>query len=802
MKKSFARLSSIRRWFMRMVFLLATASVACAAAPEDAGTYRDPALPVDQRVQDLLTRMDRTEKIGQLNQKLYGWDCYHREGDRIDLTPALEDEVKHWHGLGALYGLLRADPWSAVTWSSGIPPERRVEMINRVQQMVLDHSRWKIPVLFSTEASHGYFTLGGAILPTAIGIGSSWNPALYEEAARAVVGEIRRSGEHMVMISCLDVARDPRWGRTEECFSEDPVLVAAMARAATIGTQGESPAELLRPDRAVVILKHLAGQGASAGGHNAAAAVIGPREFREIHLPAALAGARAGALSCMAAYNEVDGIPCCGNRGLLTDILRQEWGFQGVVMADGTAIDIIKERVTGDFAQAGAMALHAGVDLGLWDDAYRHLGEAIDRGMVSEDDLNTAVARVLRLKFEIGLFDHPLVENDPAALAAAEAKTREVNLRLARESLVLLKNDGGLLPFKKGLRRIAVIGPNADSVYRQTGDYTPPQRDGETTTVLAGIRALVGTGTEVVHAEGCAVRGQDRSGIAPAVALAKSADVVVLVLGGSSDRYQGTKYASTGAAAVDQDSRQMDSGEGVDVADLDLGGVQQDLADAIRATGVPLAVVLIQGRPHSIAKLAAECPAILCAWYPGQRGGQAVAEVLFGDVNPSGRLSISVPRSSAQLPVYYDFKAKGDAAYYDMKGSALFPFGYGLSYTTFKLAHLRMASDRVSAASINAGGSIPVSVDVENTGSVAGAETIQLYLHGVESTITRRVRELKLFTKVVLQPGEKRTVAFQLGRDELAIWGPDMKFAVGRGLNEILVQGGNTEPLKAGLRVD
>jgi beta-glucosidase len=756
---------------------------------------------VEQRVQDLLSRMSLDEKVGQLNQRLFGWECYRREGDRIELTDKLAAEAKHWHGIGAIYGLLRADPWSGMTWQTGIVPDKRVEVLNRVQALVLENSRWKIPALFSTEAPHGHMALGGTILPTAIGIGSTWDPELYREAAHAVAAEVRLSGEHLALLSALDVARDPRWGRTEECYGEDPTLVAAMARAATLGTQGDRPGDLAQPDRAVAVLKCLAGQGGVLGGHNGSASNFGPRELREIHLPPARAGVAAGALGIMAAYNEIDGVPCCGNPDLLRTLLRHDWGFSGLVMSDGFALDNLRQQ-TGTIEAAGILGLMSGVDLGLWGDAFRTLGDSVRAGRLDEREIDRAAAHVLRVKFELGLFEHPFVDDHPAALAAAQARAREANLKLARESLVLLRNVGGVLPLKKGLKRIAVIGPNADNIYAQLGDYTPPQRDGDCTTVLAGLRALVGPQTEVVYAPGCPHRREDASGIPAAVSLAQSADAVVVVVGGSSNRYAGAKYAVTGAADVDDSSREMDCGEGVDVASLDLGGELRSLVQALQATGVPLVVVLIQGRPYSIPWMAEHCPAILCAWYPGQEGGRAIAEALLGEVNPSGRLPISIPRSSGQLPVCYDYKIKGDAAYYDMKGTPLWSFGHGLSYTTFALSNLRLSTPTSTAAELNAGGGVTVTVEVANTGDRPGTETVQVYLHGIESSITRRVRELKQFARVALEAGESRTVTFRLGREELAIWGPDMKFAVGPGLNEILVQGGACGPLSANLRVE
>ena len=358
-----------------------------------------------------------------------------------------------------------------------------------------------------------------------------------------------------------------------------------------------------------------------------------------------------------------------------------------------------------------------------------------------------------------------------------------------------------MLPFGKDVRRVAVIGPAADNVYAQLGDYSPPQQPDETTTILAGIRRLLGPSVEVDYALGCSHRGDDGSGIADAVAMADRADAVVVAVGGSSNRYVGTKYLATGAADVASGTREMDCGEGVDLASLELGGRQRELVQALQATGRPLAVVLIQGRPHAIPWIAEHCPAILCAWYPGQQGGLAVAETLFGDANPSGRLAISIPRTVSQLPAYYNHKRRGEATYYDMPGSAQFPFGFGLSYTRFELSNLQLSTSDASAESLNAGGVVTATVDVANIGERAGAETVQLYLHGRVSSITRRVRELKAFAKVELEPGAARSITLTLDRDALAVWNSDMHFDVEAGSQEVLVQSGDGATLKAMLNI-
>ena len=788
--------------FFRAAFVAATLLLPLRAVAQDSTPpYLDPTAPLDTRVSDLLSRMTLDEKVGQLNQKLCGWNCFERQGDSLTLTDTLRDEVDRWSGVGAIYGVLRADPWSAVTWETGLTPEWRVAGLNQVQREVLAHSRLKIPALFSTEAPHGHMALGGTILPTAIGLASTWNPDLYQQATASVADEVRLSGEHLVLLSCLDVARDPRWGRTEECFGEDPTLAAAMARAATLGTQqGPWNPQTTDQRRVAVVLKHLAAQGEAKGGHNAAAANIGPRELREIHLPPVQAGVAAGAQGFMAAYNEIDGVPCCANRQLLTGVLRDEYGFAGMVMADGCALDNLMQNAN-SLPAAAALGLQAGVDIGLWDQVFRSLGNAVHAGLVDQRELDQAVARVLRLKFQLGLFDQPYLDNDPAALAVAQQQTQQLNLQLARESLVLLRNENHTLPFAKSVRRVAVIGPAADNAYAQLGDYTPPQRDGETTTLLAGIRQLLAPEVEVTYALGCTHQGNDDSGIAEAVRVAQQADVVIVAVGGSSNRYAGTQYLNTGAADVAAAKGEMDTGEGVDVASLQLGGRQLELVKALQATGRPLAVVLVQGRPYAIPWMAEHCPAIVCAWYPGQRGGEALAEVLFGDANPSGRLSISIPRDSNQLPVYYNHKSGAARDYYDQPAAPLYPFGYGLSYTTFKVDHLRLAARSITAEKLKAGETITVTVDVTNTGDQAGAETVQLYIHGLRSPITRRVRELKAFTKVTLQPGETQTVEFAIGQQELGLWGADQTFAPHPGVTEIQVQGGNTPSQRAMLTV-
>lgn len=736
-------------------------------------------VPVEERVQDLLSRMTLQEKVGQLNQRMYGWDAYVRNDEGIALTEAFKQEVAFGGGMGALYGLFRSDPWSGVNYENGITAAESVETANMVQRYVIENTRLGIPVLLSEECPHGHQALDGTLLPVNLAVGSTWNPVLMQQAYSHAAAEIRSRGAHIGLVSALDILQEPRWGRSEECFSEDPHLAARFTEAVVRGMQGETLDDMASPNKVAVVLKHLCAQGAAQGGRNAGPAVIGQRELREIHLPAARAGMAAGAAGFMAAYNEIDGIPCHANRELLTGILREEWKFDGIVMADGCAVDRLL-ALTGSHESAAALALSSGVDLSLWDTAFSTLESAVKQGLVSEALIDQAVSRVLLLKFRLGLFDRPYSEKMRAISVVGRPEFQQINLQVARESAVLLKNEGNLLPLGESgrLRRIAVIGPNADRLYNQLGDYTSVQRKGTGTTVLQGIRMCAPQGVEVVHVWGCGIRDTSTAGLDEAVEAAKGADVAILVLGGSSARQFGGEFDSNGAAIISEGSpSEMDCGEGVDLAELSLGGLQQQLAEAVAETGTPVVTVIIQGRPHALSSIAESSSALLCGWYPGTEGGRAIGEILFGHVNPSGRLPVSLPRSSAQLPVYYNQKDPGrPRTYVDMPSAALYPFGYGLSYTTFEYGQVVLSEHEISTAALEEGKRITATVSVKNTGELSGAETVQLYIRASESGITRRLAELKAFRKIEIPPGERRTVSFSLGIEELGFWNREMKF--------------------------
>ncbi|MFD9438088.1 glycoside hydrolase family 3 N-terminal domain-containing protein [Streptomyces sp. NPDC060006] len=710
--------------------------------------------------------MTLREKAGQLNQRMYGWDAYRRTPGGFELTEALYAETERFAGLGALYGLQRADAWSGVDHDNGPGAGDGAALAELVQRHVVGRSRLGIPALFVEEVPHGHMALDGTVLPVNLAVGATWDPELYEEAAAHAAAELRARGGHVALVAALDIARDPRWGRTEECFGEDPYLAARLTEALVRGMQGES-AEYFADDRAPVVLKHFAGQGATVGGRNSAESELGLRELHEIHLPAARAGIRAGAAAVMAAYNEVDGLPCAGNRALLTGLLRERWGFDGLVVADGLAVDRLA-RITGDKASAGALALDAGVDLSLWDDGFTHLQEAVERGLVDESVLDAAVARVLRLKFRLGLFE----QRGPAAPPPARGRGRDLSTALARAAVTLLHNDGGLLPVPAGVSRIAVLGPQSATITHQSGDYTAPQRPGTGTSLLDALRRLAPPGADIRHTPGCALTGDDLSGIPAAVAAAAASDLAVLALGGSSARTPDTGFAANGAARAAVSGTTC--GEGADLASLRLGAAQYALLDAVTATGTPTVVVLVQGRPHAVPEATRRAGALLTAWYPGPWGGDAIAEVLLGHTEPAGRLPASVPRSAAQLPVYYNHKDIEYGAYVDESAEPLYSFGHGLSYTSFRYGPPHLAGRTVT-------------VEVVNTGRRHGRTVVQLYIRRLRTSVWPRTLELRDFRAVGLAPGQSRTVAFPLGAAQLAHAGADLETAVLPGTLEIRV---------------
>lgn len=723
---------------------------------------------------ELLDKMTLQEKIGQLNQKLYGFGIYERNGEEISFSQEFEDEVEKYGGLGTLYGLYRADPWSQKNYENGLYGENAVKAYNKMQEYVLEHSRLRIPALLSTECPHGHQALDSYLLPVNLNMGATFNTELIHSAYSVCGRQLREMGVDLALISLLDVVRDPRWGRSEECFSEDPYLCSKMAEQIVKAVQDEGVS---------VVAKHFAAQGECTGGINASAARIGERELREIHLPAMKACADAGVDGVMAAYNEIDGVFCHANRHLLTDILRDEMGFEGVVMADGCAIDQLNV-VTGDCVHSAAAALRAGVDIGLWDEAYGRLEEALENGYITEEDIDRAVLRVLELKIKRGIFKHPLLDENQKLEDYSYEKYPQA-LDIARESVVLLENRNQILPLSKEVGKIAVIGPNADAVYNQLGDYSPQVKRENCSTVLDGVRSYLGD--KAVYARGCGVFDGTQEELEEAVKLAEQSDITILVLGGSSSRFGEVSFDANGAA-ISEHGVSMDCGEGVDTAELSLPAVQRELAEKIFATGSKVITVIIGGRAYALDTIAEKSDAVLYAFYPGMQGGKAIAEILFGDVNPSGRLPVSLPRCSGQLPVYYNYKnSYRSMHYYNIPDGAAYTFGYGKSYTEFEYEDVSFGNTEVALDELHKNG-IQAEMTIKNVGEYDGYAVPLVYIAGEQGSVVRRAKELKGFKKVWLKKGESKRVSILLPAEAFAVWNFEMEFKVEPGRVKLILE--------------
>ncbi|MBC6612628.1 glycoside hydrolase family 3 C-terminal domain-containing protein [Hymenobacter sp. BT507] len=755
--------------------------------------YKDRNATTEARVKDLLGRMTTEEKVGQLGT-LLGWEMYEKNGQRVGTSAAYRKAIDERH-IGALWATLRADPWTQKTLKTGLTPALAAEATNALQRYTVEHTRLGIPLLLAEECPHGHMAIGTTVFPTSIGQSSTWHPALIQKMAAAIATEARAQGAHIGYGPVLDLAREPRWSRVEETYGEDPVLNGQMGVAMVQGFQGDN---LKSGVNIVSTLKHFTAYGTPEGGHNGGSISTGMRELQQSFLPPFRAAVGAGALSVMAAYNSIDGVPCSANEWLLTDLLRAKWGFQGFVVSDlNSVVGVMSNHhVAATPAEAVALALNAGLDSDLSSYGYdKALRAAIDQKLVSPEVLDRAVGRVLRLKFDMGLFENPYVDTRKVARQVKTPAHVALARQVARESIVLLKNEQNALPLSKSLQRIAVIGPNADNLYNQLGDYTAPQPDENVVTVLEGIKAKVGKGTQVTYVQGCAIRDTTTADIAAAVAAAKQAQVAVVVVGGSSARDFKTEYQSTGAATVsaakdNQPISDMESGEGYDRATLDLLGKQLQLVQAVAATGTPVVVVLIKGRPLNLNWMAEHVPAIVDAWYPGQEGGNAVADVLFGDYNPAGRLPISVPKSVGQLPVYYNFKSPNKHDYVEMDAKPLYSFGHGLSYSTFAYSGLQITPTETAGAV-----RVQVRCTVQNTSVRAGDEVVQLYLNDKISSTVMPLKQLKKFQRITLKAGEKQEVTFNLTAEDLKLLNPKMEWVVEPGAFTVMV-GASSEDIR------
>lgn len=722
--------------------------------------YENPKLSVEERVGDLLSQMTLEEKAGQLVMTM-GWEHYEKTGNQYVLTEKFKDAIQNKH-IGSSWAVMRADPWTQKTLQNGLTPETAGTVLNEMQLWNRKNTRLGIPLMFAEEAPHGHMAIGTTVLPTAIGRASTFNKKLENILGWCVGSEIWAQGAQIAFGPVLDIVRDPRWSRVEETYGEDPVLAGQMGGAYAKGLQEYT---------LISTLKHFAAHGISEGGHNGNTAQVGRRELLSVlSYPFVLAIQQFGAKSVMTAYNDVDGIPCSGNKWLLRDELRNEWGFKGLLISDLYAINgLVSARIAADYSEAAALAVKAGVDIDLGGSCYgEQLVQAVKKGLVSESLVDELVRRVLTHKFRQGLFDNKFDKSFPK-LEQDMTYDEDCNLNAARESVILLKNENRTLPLSKEVKKVAVIGPNADNVYNMLGDYTAPQADGSVITVLQGIREKL-PDAQVEYVRGCHIRDTSLNEIAQAVRAAEGADVVVAVLGGSSARDFRTNYKETGAAEVTGPAvSDMDAGEGFDRATLNMLGRQEELLKALCATGKPVVLVMIQGRPLDLSWADARVPAILNAWYPGSQGGRAIADILFGDVNPSGKLPISYPRSVGQLPVYYNAtEVRRD--YTDVPASPLYPFGYGLSYTTFEYSNLE--SCWINDTTLD------ISCQLTNTGNYDGAEATQLYMRHNQASVKTPERQLKAFEKVFLKKGETKTVTMTLSKSDFAILNADLRWIV------------------------
>jgi beta-glucosidase len=707
--------------------------------------YQEPSLSIKRRVADLLARMTVEEKVAQLGSRpsFTDWQEWIR--------CTLEEKIAHSQavppgdvigaGVGQLSLLLRE-----------LPPKSAAAKANEIQRYARENTRLGIPPIIHDEGLHGLLCNDATSFPQAIAMASSWHPELLEEVAAAIGKETWARGIHQLLSPTINIARDPRCGRTEETYGEDPYLASRMAVAFVRGVQSQG---------VVTTPKHYAANFVGDGGRDSYAVHFSERLLREVYFPAFEASVReGGALSIMAAYNSLDGVPCSCNRWLLTEVLRDEWGFEGYVVSDyDSVIHILtKHAVAADKQEVAKKAVEAGLEVELpQTDCYGEpLLEGLEQGAISAEAVDEAVRRVLAVKFRLGLFDEPFVDEEQAEAVCNTAEHRVLALQMAREGIVLLKNEGAALPLAKEVKSIAVIGPQADEP--RLGGYTWDGYARERIiTPLQGIRERAND-LQVHFAQGCTVTGDSKDGFAEALQAARQSEVALLFVG---------------------NNRQTE-GEQRDRADLDLPGVQCELIKQVAATGVPTIVVLINGSAVTMLDWIDQVGAVVEAWYPGEVGGTAIAEVLFGDTNPSGKLPITFPRMVGQLPLYYNYKPSGRIYnYVDLAGKPLFPFGHGLSYTTFVYRNLHIRLERKKT--------VKVSLEVENTGERAGDEVVQLYIHDVVASVARPVKELKGFRRISLQPHEMQEVTFEVPVQQLGLYDAGMQYTVEPGEFEIMV---------------
>lgn len=738
--------------------------------------YKDPSLSIDIRLSDLLSRMTLEEKVGQLLCPL-GWEMYEIHGSEVHPSGKFKQLIKE-RNAGMLWATYRADPWTKKTLANGLNPELAAKAGNALQKYVMENTRLGIPMFLAEEAPHGHMAIGATVFPTGIGMAATWSLELVKEVGQVIAKEIRSQGGHISYGPVLDLTRDPRWSRVEETFGEDPVLSGILGASMVDGLGGGN---LSQKYATIATLKHFLAYAVPEGGQNGNYASVGIRDLHQNFLPPFRKAIDSGALSVMTSYNSIDGIPCTSNHYLLTQLLRNEWKFCGFVVSDLYSIEGIHEShfVALTKENAAIQSVTAGVDVDLGGDAYTNLCHAVQSGQMDKAVIDTAVCRVLRMKFEMGLFEHPYVDPKIAAKTVRRKEHIELARKIAQSSITLLKNENSILPLSKTINKVAVIGPNADNRYNMLGDYTAPQEDSNVKTVFDGILTKLSP-FRVEYVRGCAIRDTTVNEIEQAIKAARRSEVVIVVVGGSSARDFKTSYKETGAAVAEEGSvSDMECGEGFDRASLSLLGRQQELLESLQKTGKPLIVVYIEGRPLEKNWASEYADALLTAYYPGQEGGNAIADVLFGDYNPSGRLPISVPRSVGQIPVYYNKKAPRNHDYVEMSSFPLYSFGYGMSYTTFEYSDLQVVQKSARC--------FEVSFKVKNTGKYDGEEVSQLYMRDEYASVVQPMKQLKHFERFHLKKGEEKKVTFVLTEEDFFLVNYTLKKVVESGNFHLMI---------------
>ena len=765
---------------IKRLYILVIVQMVCTLgftqSPPSLPAYKDPSFSIDVRLSDLLSRMTLEEKVGQLLCPL-GWEMYEIHGSEVHPSGKFKQLIKE-RNVGMLWATYRADPWTKKTLANGLNPEMAAKAGNALQKYVMENTRLGIPMFLAEEAPHGHMAIGATVFPTGIGMAATWSPELVKEVGQVIAKEIRSQGGHISYGPVLDLTRDPRWSRVEETFGEDPVLSGILGASMVDGLGGGN---LSQKYATIATLKHFLAYAVPEGGQNGNYASVGIRDLHQNFLPPFRKAIDAGALSVMTSYNSIDGIPCTSNHYLLTKLLRNEWKFRGFVVSDLYSIEGIHEShfVAPTKENAAIQSVMAGVDVDLGGDAYTNLCHAVQSGQMDKAVIDTAVCRVLRMKFEMGLFEHPYVDPKIAAKTVRRKEHIELARKIAQSSITLLKNENSILPLSKTINKVAVIGPNADNRYNMLGDYTAPQEDSNVKTVLDGIITKLSP-SRVEYVRGCAIRDTTVNEIEQAIEAARRSEVVIVVVGGSSARDFKTSYKETGAAVAEEGSvSDMECGEGFDRASLSLLGRQQELLESLQKTGKPLIVVYIEGRPLEKNWASEYADALLTAYYPGQEGGNAIADVLFGDYNPSGRLPISVPRSVGQIPVYYNQKAPRNHDYVEVSSSPLYSFGYGMSYTTFEYSDLQVVQKSARC--------FEVSFKVKNTGKYDGEEVSQLYMRDEYASVVQPMKQLKHFERFHLKKREEKKVTFVLTEEDFFLVNYTLKKVVESGNFHLMI---------------